>query len=212
MTMTTARHQAIPTHARESLRKSSTDSDLTPRFVREVVPLRETLCRHAFSLRRNYSDTEDLVQETMLKAYLAFQSLRSGTTLWAWLLRILINSYINHYRKARRHPMLYSTEEMTDEHLAQVSARRTATVLHSAEQLLRHREPVFAGRCIVVLGHIERGDALSARTSTTAPRRLTIQRVGRNPGPTCNSPPRNDRTRVAGRDSNRMTIGVEGRG
>jgi RNA polymerase sigma-70 factor, ECF subfamily len=134
MTMTTARYQAIPTDARASVRKCSTDSDLTARFVREVVPLRETLCRHAFSLCRNYSDAEDLVQETMLKAYLAFHSFWSGTNLRAWLLRIVTNGYINHYRKARRHPMLYSTEEMTDEHLAQVSARRTAAVLRSAEE------------------------------------------------------------------------------
>ena len=32
--------------------------------MREVVPLRELLCRHAFGLTRNHYEAEDLVQET----------------------------------------------------------------------------------------------------------------------------------------------------
>jgi len=79
-------------------------------------------------------DAEDLVQETMLKAYMAFGTFEAGTNLRAWLLRILLNNYINHYRKARRQPLPYPIEELTDERLAQITARRAATAgLHSAE-------------------------------------------------------------------------------
>jgi RNA polymerase sigma-70 factor (ECF subfamily) len=107
---------------------------LTARFVREVVPLRERLCRHAFGLTHDRYDAEDLVQETMLKACSAFQSFQPGTNLKAWLPRIMVNSHINHCRRARCHPVLYSIGDLTDRLLAQVSAELTAAGLHSAEE------------------------------------------------------------------------------
>jgi hypothetical protein len=55
--------------------------------------MREVLCRHAFSLLRNHADAEDLVQETLFKAYLGFHSFQTGTNLKAWLTRILLNTY-----------------------------------------------------------------------------------------------------------------------
>jgi len=132
--MTTKRHHAMPASARASVQRCFSDADLTARFVREVVPLRERLCRHAFGLTHDHYEAEDLVQETMLKACSAFQSFQPGTNLKAWLLRIMINSHINHCRKARRHPVLYSIGELTDRQLGQVSAARTAAGLHSAEE------------------------------------------------------------------------------
>jgi len=132
--MTTKRHHAMPASARASVQRCCSDADLTARFVREVVPLRERLCRHAFSLTRDHFEAEDLVQETMLKACSAFNSFQPGTNLKAWLLRIMINSHINHCRKARHHPLLYCIGELTDRQLSQVGARQTATGLHSAEE------------------------------------------------------------------------------
>ena len=38
-------------------------------FEREVVPLRESLYRHALHMCHNHDDAEDLVQDTMVKAY-----------------------------------------------------------------------------------------------------------------------------------------------
>ena len=134
--MTTKRHHAMPASARASVQRCCSDADLTARFVREVVPLRERLCRHAFGLTHDHYEAEDLVQETMLKACSAFQSFQPGTNLKAWLLRIMINSHINHCRKARRHPVLYSIGELTDRQLGQVSAARTAAGLHSAEETM----------------------------------------------------------------------------
>jgi RNA polymerase sigma-70 factor, ECF subfamily len=134
MTMTTPRRDSMPGSAHASAQRFAIDADLTARFVREVAPLRERLCRNAFGLTGNHCEAEDLVQETMLKAYSAFHSFRPETNLKAWLLRIMVNSHINHYRRARHYPVLYCTDELTDQHLAKVSARPTATGLHSAEE------------------------------------------------------------------------------
>jgi RNA polymerase sigma-70 factor (ECF subfamily) len=58
----------------------------------------------ALRMTRNPADAEDLVQETYLKAYRAFNSFAEGTNLKAWLYRILTNTYINTYRAKKRRP------------------------------------------------------------------------------------------------------------
>ena len=75
------------------------DSELSARFEREVVPLHASLYRHACRISRSHADAEDLVRETMMRAYAGFESFRPGSNLKAWLFRILTNTYINGYRR-----------------------------------------------------------------------------------------------------------------
>jgi RNA polymerase sigma-70 factor (ECF subfamily) len=84
-------------------------------------------------MSRNHADADDLVQETVMKAYVHFDSFRSGSNLTAWLFRILTNTYINGYRRQRRQPVPYSTEQLTDPYLTEASARSTASAMRSAE-------------------------------------------------------------------------------
>ena len=71
----------------------------------------------ALRMTRNPSDAEDLVQETYLKAYRAFDSFTEGTNLRAWLYRILTNTYINTYRAAKRRPEVSDVEDVEDLYL-----------------------------------------------------------------------------------------------
>jgi RNA polymerase sigma-70 factor, ECF subfamily len=109
------------------------DAALSARFECEVVPLRDLLYRHALRMSRSHADAEDLVQETVMKAFAHFDSFRSGSNLNAWLLRILTNTYINSYRRKRRQPLPYSTEQLTDHYLTEANARSTASPMCSAE-------------------------------------------------------------------------------
>jgi RNA polymerase sigma-70 factor, ECF subfamily len=79
--------------------------DREARFEREVTPLMGQLYPAALRMTRNPSDAEDLVQETLAKAYAAFHQFRPGTNLRAWLHRILANTFINSYRKKKREPV-----------------------------------------------------------------------------------------------------------
>src|SRR5262249_58528246 len=79
--------------------------DREARFEREVTPLISQLYPAALRMTRNPSDAEDLVQETLAKAYAAFHQFRPGTNLRAWLHRILANTFINNYRKKKREPI-----------------------------------------------------------------------------------------------------------
>jgi RNA polymerase sigma-70 factor, ECF subfamily len=73
-------------------------------FERDVLPVMGQLYPAAFRMTKNTSDAEDLVQETVAKAYAKFHQFRPGTNLRAWLHRILANTFINDYRKRRREP------------------------------------------------------------------------------------------------------------
>ena len=115
------------------VQRYSVDARLRARFEREAVPLRGVLYRHAFHISKNHADAEDLVQETLVKAYAGFRSFRQGSNLKAWLYRIMVNTYINGYRKKRRQPLQYATEELTDQQLAEAHARSMPTGRHSAE-------------------------------------------------------------------------------
>ena len=101
------------------------DSELSARFEREVVPLRASLYRQAMRMSRNHADAEDLLQETMMRAYTGFETFRPGSNLKAWLFRILTNTYINGYRRQRRQPVQCSTDQVTEQSLAAAYARFT---------------------------------------------------------------------------------------
>jgi len=58
----------------------------------------------ARKLTRNARDTEDLVQECMLKALQNFHRFEPGTNCKAWLFTILKNTFINDYRRKVRGP------------------------------------------------------------------------------------------------------------
>ena len=83
-------------------------------------------------MTRNPADAEDLVPETVAKAFAAFHPYRPGTNLKAWLYRILTNTFINSYRKKQREPLQSGSDEIEDWQIAR-AASHTSTGLRSAE-------------------------------------------------------------------------------
>ena len=64
-------------------------------FADDAMQFAPQLLGAATRMTRNRSDAEDLVQETMLKAFRSYESFDEGTNLRAWLFRILTNTFIN---------------------------------------------------------------------------------------------------------------------
>lgn len=73
-------------------------SDLKTRLVEAMPNLRA----FAVSLCGNSDTADDLVQETLVKAWHKLDSFEEGTNLKAWLFTILRNTYFSQYRKGRR--------------------------------------------------------------------------------------------------------------
>lgn len=102
---------------------SETPQERTERFERDALPFLDQLYGAAMRMTRNPADAEDLVQETFVKAFAAFDSFTEGTNLRAWLFRILTNSYINDYRKRQRQPFQEPADELTDGEILQAQSR-----------------------------------------------------------------------------------------
>jgi RNA polymerase sigma-70 factor (ECF subfamily) len=77
-------------------------------FARYVLPEVEVLLRVALSRTRNAADAEDLVQDTLLRAYRGIGRF-DGAHPRAWLLTILRNAQLNRVR--RRRPTLLRNPE-----------------------------------------------------------------------------------------------------
>jgi RNA polymerase sigma-70 factor (ECF subfamily) len=81
-----------------------TENQITEDFEAGVLAQLDSLYRTALRLTHNQQEAEDLVQETMLKAFRFAKTYTPGTNLRAWLFRILNTSAINRYRKLATHP------------------------------------------------------------------------------------------------------------
>ncbi len=68
------------------------------------LPYRNQLFKSALRMTRSREDAEDLVQETYLKAYKYYARFVEGTNFKAWLFKIMKNTFINTYRKAKVQP------------------------------------------------------------------------------------------------------------
>lgn len=105
-------------------RASQSPSDADD-FGRIVLPLRPELLRAAMRLTGRTGDAEDLVQDTLVRAYRSFGTFERGTNSRAWMHHMLKNTWINNHRAAQRRP----TEVPIDE----VGAEATSSSAASAE-------------------------------------------------------------------------------
>ena len=71
-------------------------------YNQEILPCLPELSRTALRLARGSALADDLVQETLARAWQARRSFHPGANARAWTTRILFNTYINHYRKKKR--------------------------------------------------------------------------------------------------------------
>lgn len=91
--------------------ETETRDERSARFEREVSGYLNGLYGAAMKMTRNPSDAQDLVQETLLKAFRSFHQFKPGTNLRAWLFRIQTNTYINVYRKRQQAPAQDSLDD-----------------------------------------------------------------------------------------------------
>jgi RNA polymerase sigma-70 factor (ECF subfamily) len=71
----------------------------------------------ALRMTRNRTRAEDLLQETFLRAWRSFHTFKLGTNVRAWLYRILMNAYIDGYRKSEREPEIVDQEDVDEFYL-----------------------------------------------------------------------------------------------
>ncbi len=90
-------------------------------FTELTKPYMKSLKNTAFRLARNEEESQDLLQETLFKAYRGFASYTPNTNFRAWIFKILVNTYLTHYRKVVKQPQKVSYGEIEEFYLYQKS-------------------------------------------------------------------------------------------
>jgi len=121
--------------------------ELAERFEREAMPYRGQLLRVALQLTRHGQDAEDLVQDAITRACAGFHRFIPGTNLQAWLHRIMLNTFINGYRKRQREPVLAA--RTLDQVQTYALPGPMDTAWPSAEETVLSRTP--ANRLVVAM-------------------------------------------------------------
>jgi RNA polymerase sigma-70 factor (ECF subfamily) len=92
------------------------------RFEQDALAHRRSLLAAARRMARDPADAEDLLQEAYARAYASFDQYRPGTNFGAWVRRILVNQYINMYRKEQRRPRQYLVADADEQQLSHPDA------------------------------------------------------------------------------------------
>jgi RNA polymerase sigma-70 factor (ECF subfamily) len=134
-------------------------------FEQLVSPWLDALYASAVRLTRNDRNAEDLVQDTVMRAWRFFDRFQRGTNFRAWLFKILTNTFINSYRRTSREKSLQEESERMSVESQFFSADVTDRAQNPEEFLLDRvmREDVLKAidalpidfRMVVVLADIQ---------------------------------------------------------
>ena len=89
--------------------RPSTDS-----FESIAMPQADVLYGAALRMTRDATMAEDLVQETLMRAYRFWHRFEQGTNIKAWLMRIQTNIFINRYRKRQKERAVFDSRQVDD--------------------------------------------------------------------------------------------------
>jgi len=74
------------------------------RFEREAIPHMRKLYPAALRLTHDHGHAEDLVQDTIARAYVKFHQFTPGTNCGGWLYRIMVSTFYSGCRQRSRRP------------------------------------------------------------------------------------------------------------
>lgn len=122
-------------------------------FERVAMPHSPSLLRVARRISSDGAAAEDLVQETLLRAWRGFDRFQPGTNARAWLFRIMFNAFYTQGRKVRSGPVIVPLERSNAEFDARVHPELTwtdaAAVAQAVEELSEEH------RTVLLLGVVE---------------------------------------------------------
>src|SRR5687768_6268806 len=71
-------------------------------ITQEIIELRPTLKLFTYRFTRDREESQDLLQDTLVKALTHKHKFREQTNLKGWLFTIMRNTFINNYRRRKR--------------------------------------------------------------------------------------------------------------
>jgi RNA polymerase sigma-70 factor, ECF subfamily len=89
------------------------ENDIAIGIEEIIIRYLDSMFSTALRLTKNKTDAEDLVQETCLRAFRKYEQLNSNNKAKSWVFKILMNTFINDYRKKIKEPPLVDVELST---------------------------------------------------------------------------------------------------
>jgi len=87
----------------------------------------QRLYKKIFSITKNHEDAEDILQETLMRAYLALASFEGRSQLLTWLTRIAINTSLMALRKRHvRHEVHLESMTLVGDEIPELHVRDTS--------------------------------------------------------------------------------------
>jgi RNA polymerase sigma-70 factor (ECF subfamily) len=105
-------------------------------FEKDALPHLDALYGMAVRLTGNERDAEDLVQDTMVKAFRFFHRFQPGSNIKAWLFKVLVNTFYNTVRKHKNVQRLHAEAGEMDGHLDLFLASATTAGRRAEDELL----------------------------------------------------------------------------
>lgn len=103
------KHAWSEIESRPKKARAESEEERRERFEALVVPVMSSLYRHAYRLSRNATSADDMVQETIFKAWKNFDRFQAGTRFRQWVFRIMTYHFFSELREARRRKRLHET-------------------------------------------------------------------------------------------------------
>jgi len=104
-------------------------------FYTLLKPHLKSLKNTAYRFTKNEQESEDLLQESLFKAYRGFSSYIPNTNFRAWIFKILVNTYLTHYRKMIKQPQRVSYDDIEEFYLFQKSEYERDYNLNSPDNI-----------------------------------------------------------------------------
>lgn len=125
--------------------RNYSDSERRRRYEALVDELYQDVFRYAFWLTRNKSIAEDLVQETFLRAWRAFDSLQNEKAAKAWLFTILRRENARLYERYRPELVDIDDVSVAEDDTGEPDQRQKQVELHQAIMRLDkdYRDPLL---------------------------------------------------------------------
>jgi RNA polymerase sigma-70 factor (ECF subfamily) len=122
-------------------------------FERVAIPHSKGLLRVARRIASDTASAEDLVQETLFRAWRNFDQFQSGTNVRAWLFRILFNAFYAQGRRVSAAPIVVSLD--APGHSAEPQSRSGLSLADAAEVANALGELSAEHRTVLLLAVVE---------------------------------------------------------
>lgn len=107
-------------------------------FEDMVRPHLKSLYAQAWRFTQNTALAQDLVQDTLLKAYRFLHRFETGTNFWAWLATIMRNLYFSQVRRLSREAIVLDIDQLPLPAASVVDEDASLTPLDALDGVLPH--------------------------------------------------------------------------